>query len=83
MPKQQARKYDMARGLETVIEIKQRHIAELTSQAVEHARLAVEQKDEEHAKKALKLRGDIQYWKDSIARNRKEIARLSGVYKAV
>lgn len=83
MPGRKAGKQDRARYLETVVYVKREFVSELCVQAVEHARLAIEEQDAEHAKRALEIRESITYWKNSIERNKAEIARLSGACKPV
>lgn len=78
MPANHAKRYDQARLLETVIQLKQNHAKQITAQAIEHARAAIETNDAEHARKATALRDDATWWAKSIERNRRELAELHG-----
>lgn len=62
--------------LETVIQLKQNHVRQITAQAIKHARIAIETNDAEHARKATRLRDDAAWWAERIERNKRELAEL-------
>lgn len=74
MPKQ----YDQARILQTAINAKRAHVKKITAQATEHARIAIDTNDAKHAAEAIRLRGAVRYWLESIRKNLAALEQLEG-----
>lgn len=76
MSESRAKRHDQSSLLATVIEVKEKHVQDITAQAVMHARLAIELDSAEHARKALSLRDSALWWRERIAQNREQLDKL-------
>lgn len=78
MASENERRYRQACALKAAIRAKRAHVEKITAQATKHARIAIETNDAKHAAEAIRLRGAVRYWLESIRNNLAALEQLEG-----